>query len=88
MRWNGPLGYYTYVGSGNVPGGIHDGDTVSASIVGTHITLSVNGTVRATADDATYATGNPGVGLWRGENGCGSYGDYAFTSFTASGVVR
>jgi hypothetical protein len=86
VRWNGAVGDYTYLGSGSVPGGVHDGDTVSASIVGTHITLSVNGTIRATADDATFADGGPGVGFWRGENGCGSLGDYGFTSFSASSL--
>lgn len=84
VRWNGAVGDYTYLGSGSVPGGMHDGDTVSAHVVGAHITLSVNGTVRATADDATFADGNPGIGFWRGDSGCGSFGDYGFTSFQAS----
>jgi hypothetical protein len=86
VRWNGPVGDYTYLGEGNVPGGMHDGDTVSASVVGSHITLSVNGTVRATADDTTFVTGNPGIGFWRGSSGCGSFGDYGFTSFSASSL--
>jgi hypothetical protein len=84
VRWNGPVGDYTYLGSGSVSGGVHDGDIVSAAIVAGHITLSVNGTERATADDATFATGNPGIGFWRGDSGCGAFGDYGFTSFTAS----
>jgi hypothetical protein len=87
VRWNGAVGDYTYLGSGSVPGGMHDGDTVSASITGSHITLSVNGTERATADDATDATGNPGVGFWRGDSGCGTLGDYGFTSFSAHAVA-
>jgi len=86
VRWNGAVGDYMYLGEGSVPGGIHDGDTVSARAVGSHLTLSVNGTVRATADDATYPDGNPGVGFWRGDSGCGKLGDYGFTSFQASSL--
>jgi len=87
VRWNGPVGDYMYLGAGNVPGGMHDGDTVSASIVGDTITLSVNGTVRATAQDRTFADGNPGVGFWRGDSGCGTLGDYGFASFGANEVT-
>ncbi len=87
VRWNGAVGDFTYLGSGSVPGGIHDGDTVSASIRGSHITLSVNGTMRATADDSTFATGDPGIGFWRGDSGCGTLGDYGFTSFSASSLA-
>lgn len=82
VRWNGPVGDYTYLGEGSVPGGVKAGDTISATVVGSHITLSVNGTVRATADDATF--GNPGIGFWRGSSGCGTYADYGFASFEAS----
>jgi hypothetical protein len=87
VRWNGPVGDYTYLNRGSVSGGIHEGDTLSASIVGDRITLLVNGTVRASAQDATFTTGNPGIGFWRGTSGCGSRGDYGFTRFTASSVV-
>jgi len=86
VRWNGPVGDYTYVGSGSVPGGVHDGDTLSASIVGDKISLAVNGVERATARDATFATGSPGIGLWRGSSGCGTLGDYRFTSFSAGAI--
>jgi hypothetical protein len=61
---------------------------VSASIVGDQIKLSVNGTVRASAQDATFADGNPGIGFWRGSSGCGTIGDYGFTHFTASGATK
>jgi hypothetical protein len=86
VRWNGPVGDYTYLGEGSVPGGVKAGDTISASIVGSHITLSVNGTVRAMTDDSTFADGNPGVGFWRGSSGCGAYADLGFASFEASSV--
>jgi hypothetical protein len=86
VRWEGAVGSYTYLNSGNVLGGVHDGDTVSASIVGNQITLSVNGVVRASASDSKFTTGNPGIGFWRGSSGCGTLGDYGFTSFSASSL--
>ena len=86
VRWNGPVGDYTYLGEGSVPGGVRAGDVISASVVGSRITLSVNGTVRATADDSTYADGNPGIGFWRGSSGCGNFADFGFVSFEASGA--
>jgi hypothetical protein len=87
VRWNGPLGDFTYLGSGSVPGGAHSGDTLSASIVGASITLFVNGAEVAHATDAApFATGNPGMGFWRG-GACGTRGDYGFTSYTATARV-
>ena len=86
VRWNGMLGDFTYLGSGSVPGGVHDGDTLSASAVGSLITLYVNGVSIATATDSTWKTGNPGMGLWRGGPSGAFVGDYAFTSYTASSI--
>jgi len=88
VRWNGAVGDYTYLNNGSVPGGIHENDVVSASIIGDQIKLSVNGVVRASVQDATFATGNPGIAFWRGSSGCGTIGDYGFTHFTASAVVK
>jgi hypothetical protein len=84
VRWNGALGDFTYLFRGSVPNGVRDGDTLTAAIVGNTITLSVNGQVRATATDSTFATGNPGMGFYRGVSGCGSLGDFGFTRFTAT----
>ena len=86
VRWNGPLGNFTYLTRSKVPAGIKDGDKVSATMVGEDISLSVNGTEVAHAKDATYAAGNPGIGFWRG-GPCGTKGDYAFTSFSATSSV-
>jgi hypothetical protein len=85
VRWNGAIGDFTYLARGSVPGGVHDGDTLSASIVGTTITLTVNGTQIAQATDSTFASGNPGIGFWRG-GACGRTGDYGFTSYTAKSL--
>jgi hypothetical protein len=85
VRWNGPLGDFTYLASQSVPGGVHDGDTLSASIVGSQITLRVNGAVVAQAVDSTFATGNPGMAFWRG-GACGTIGDFGFTHYTAASI--
>lgn len=86
VRWNGEIGSFTYLAKGSVPGGVRDGDKVSAAIVGQTITLSVNGKEVARATDATFSTGNPGIGFWRG-GPCGTRGDYGFTSFSATSAV-
>lgn len=86
VRWNGKLGDFTYLAKSNVPGGVKDGDTVMASVVGNRITVWVNGKQIATATDSTYTTGNPGIGFWRGGT-CGTKGDYGFTSFSATSDV-
>lgn len=83
VRWEGPLSGFTYLASGSVPGGVHDGDTLSATAVGDLITLSVNGVEIARANDTTFPTGDPGMAFWRG-GACGTQGDYGFTSYSAS----
>jgi hypothetical protein len=82
VRWDGPLSGLTYLASGSVPGGVHDGDTLSATAVGDLITLYVNGAEITHAHDATFPAGNPGMAFWRG-GPCGTRGDYGFTSYTA-----
>ncbi|HTQ02427.1 MAG TPA: hypothetical protein VMI54_01180 [Polyangiaceae bacterium] len=86
VRWNGALGDFDFLAMGSVAEGLKDGDTFSASVVGHRIALSVNGVERASVSDATFADGNPGIGFWRGLGGCGTFGDFGFTSFTASSV--
>lgn len=86
VRWNGPFGDFTYLGSGSVSGGVHSGETLACTIVGAKITLSVNGAEVATATDGNpFATGNPGMGFWRG-SACGTTGDYGFTSYSATAL--
>jgi hypothetical protein len=86
VRWNGAVGSFTYVGAaGSVPGGVKDGDTLSCSIVGDSISLSVNGVERAKGTDTTFKTGNPGIGFFR-RNASIAQSDYGFTSFTAQAL--
>lgn len=84
VRWNGPLGDFDYVASTRGPG-IRDGDTVKASIVGTTISVFINGTQVLTGSDGTFRTGNPGMGFYL-QGGAGSNADFGFTSFSASDV--
>jgi hypothetical protein len=88
VRWNGAVGDFSYLL--NVSGaqyGVASGDIVKATIAGNVITAYLNGVPVGTATDATYATGNPGMGmnLETGDTSCvGTNGDYGFTSFTAT----
>jgi hypothetical protein len=67
--------------------GLHDGDVFSAQIVGSVITAWLNDTVIATATDSTYATGNPGIGFFRhDEGGTIDPESHCFKSFTAEGL--
>src|SRR5262249_447224 len=86
-RWNGAAGDFTTLQNvSNIAGGVHDGDVLSAEIVGSTITMKLNGTVLVTVTDTKWSDGNPGIGLYRGVSGCGTLGDYGFTSFSASSV--
>lgn len=84
VRWNGPLGSFTYlnraVGSRY---GVANGDVVKATIVGNVITTYINGVQVLQATDNTYTSGSPGMGFYiEGTTGVNS--DYGFTSFTAT----
>lgn len=87
VRWNGALGDFTYLAQYDGPQyGVSEGDVVKATIVGNTITAFINGTAVGTATDATFATGNPGMGfnLETGDPACvGTNGDYGFTQFSA-----
>ena len=88
VRWNGPLGDFTYLA--NLHGaqyGVQNGDVVSARVVGNVITAYKNGVQMAQATDNTYTTGTPGMGfnLENAPPGCsGTNGNYGYTSFTAT----
>ena len=84
VRWNGPLGKFTYLNSKKGSEyGVADGDVVKATIIGNVITAYINGVQVLQATDNTYTTGSPGMGFYlQGTTGANS--DYGFTSFTAS----
>jgi hypothetical protein len=93
VRWNGPLGSYTYVspqGSGG-PGAVHDGDVFKAQIVGTVITTWLNGRQLQQVDVSSiggmvWTDGDPGMGFWRGSGASATPGDYGFSSYSASSL--
>lgn len=93
VRWNGPLGSYTYVsaqGSGG-PGAVHDGDVFKAQIVGNVITTWLNGRQLQHVDVSSiggtlWTDGDPGMGFWRGAGASATPGDYGFSSFSASSL--
>jgi hypothetical protein len=81
VRWNGKLGDWTSLGY--LGKGVHDGDTVKATITGTVIEVFVNGVSQGKVKDATYATGSPGMGIYlQGTSGVNA--DYGFTRFTVT----
>ena len=83
VRWNGPLGNFTLLANVKGPG-LHDGDTVKATIVGSMITAYINGAQVVQAVDSTYATGSPGMGFYIEGGSASQQSDYGFTSFSAS----
>lgn len=84
VRWNGPLGDFTYLNTaGGAKFGVADGDVVKATMVGNVITVYINGTQVLQATDNTYTSGNPGMGFYL-QGTTGTNKDYGFTSFTAS----
>jgi hypothetical protein len=84
VRWDGPLGKFTYLSQRNgMRFGVIDGDVVKATIVGSVITVFLNGVEVNRATDATFATGAPGIGFFL-QGAPGVNRDYGFSSFSAS----
>jgi len=84
VRWNGPLGDFTYLGrTKGPPCGVATGDVAKATIRGSVITAYINGTQVVQATDTTYPNGNPGIGFYL-EGATGVNADYGFTTFTAT----
>ena len=84
VRWNGPLGSFTYLKTANGSQyGVANGDVVKATIVGKVITAYINGTQVLQATDYMYASGSPGMGFYL-QGATGVAGDYGFTSFAAT----
>lgn len=84
VRWNGPLGDFTYLARGKGSQfGVANGDVVKASIIGNVIKVYTNGVQVLQATDDTFTAGNPGMGFYI-EGASGMNGDYGFTSFAAT----
>ena len=88
VRWNGPLGDFTYLKRGEGSRyGVKNGDVAKATIGGDLIRVYVNGVQALQVNDDTYKDGSPGMGFYiqestRGNDDCG------FTSFEASDLTE
>jgi len=83
VRWDGPLGSFTLLDSTAGPG-LHNGDVVKATAVGSTLTTYINGTAIFSVTDSTYTGGSPGIGFYNQNGTVSNDGDYGFTNFTAS----
>jgi len=86
VRWNGPLGNFTYVteGGNNNYQGIQTGDVISASIKGNLIIGYVNGVEVIRGTDSTYTSGNPGIGFYLEGGTSNLNSNFGFTRFSAT----
>ena len=84
VRWNGLINDFVTKTTAS-PGLANDGDIVRAEIVGSNITVKINGSVVLTDTDTTWTTGQPGVG--NNPFGVGfTFFDYGWSSFTAGNL--
>jgi hypothetical protein len=87
VRWNGPLGSFTYLDTANGSRyGVANGDVVKATIIGSVITVYINKVQVLQATDSTYKNGSPGMGFYL-EGASGVNRDYGFASFTATDAL-
>ena len=84
VRWNGPLGDFTYLASGYLPRAIANGDVVKATINGQIITAFVNDVPVLQAWDDSFHSGSPGIGFFFVPDGSAANTDFGFTSYTAT----
>ena len=83
VRWNGPLGNFTFLDSKTGPG-LHDGDVVTATAVGSTLTSYINGVQIVQVTDSTYPSGSPGMGFYNQGGTLANNSDFGFTSYTAT----
>ena len=86
VRWNGPLADFSYIVNVNPSGpGLHNGDQVCATAVGSTLTEYINGVQVMQGTDSTYTNGSPGIGM-DVESSAGSSVDqnFGFSSFSAT----
>ena len=84
VRWNGPLGDFTYLKGGEGSRyGVKNGDVVKATIVGERNRCLCQRRQMLQVSDDTYKNGSPGMGLYIHEATRGN-DDYGFTAFEAS----
>jgi hypothetical protein len=85
VRWNGPLGDFTYLASQNSDyQGIKSGDVISGTISGGLISVYVNGILVCQATDQTYTNGSPGVGFYLYGANADTQTNFGLTAFSAN----
>jgi hypothetical protein len=87
VRWNGRLSDFTNLtqkSCATAGPGLHNGDTVMATAIGSTLTLYINGTKYCEATDTTYTGGSLGMGFWNWGGTVEDNKNYRFTNFTAS----
>jgi hypothetical protein len=87
VRWNGGLGDFTVLSSSG-PGtsNVKEGDVIRATIIGNVISVYQNGVLVASAADATWVDGNPGIGSFV-RPGTGAVPEnYCWSSFAAESL--
>ena len=81
VRWNGPGGNFTGIAS-VLPPVLNNGDVICATIAGTTITATRNGTAFLTTTDSVFSSGAPGMGFWN-NYAMSDNAQFGFSSFTA-----
>jgi hypothetical protein len=82
VRWNGALNSFAYVSSVTGPG-LHDGDRICATAVGSTLTGYINDAGVVSGTDTMFPSGSPGVGFYLQNGTAQMLPDYGFTQFTA-----
>jgi Putative Ig domain len=82
VRWNGPLGRSTPLGSRAI--GCADGDVFKAANLGSTINVYKNGVLLLSVSDSTYSGGSPGFGFYRNGGSNSTNADFGLSSFTAT----
>jgi len=84
--WKGPVNSWAELDGRDAPAcpGLHEGDVVSATIVGNSICSYVNGTLVFCTTDSTFTNGSPGMGFYMTGGTSAQLSDYGFTNFSAS----
>jgi len=85
VRWNGAFGDFTILSHVNPGATPANGDVLSAKIIGTTITVFLNGVQINTATDSTWSSGNPGMGFYKDNESTGS-NTYCFSAYSATGL--
>ncbi|HJZ64164.1 MAG TPA: immunoglobulin domain-containing protein [Candidatus Acidoferrum sp.] len=83
IRWNGPLGNWTELGSQIGPG-LQNGDVVKASVIGNTLTAYINGKAILSVTDNTLYRGSPGIAFYNQGGTLVNNSDFGFTNFYAA----